>query len=55
MIDNDEAIDFISFGLGVARGRKEGEQTIILETDGYQITDPNDDGNLVITQGDNES
>lgn len=45
-------MDIVSFLIGLMKGKKEGEKTIVLGTDGYQITDPNNDGNLVITQGD---
>lgn len=48
-------MDIISFLIGLMKGKEEGTGTIVLETDGYQITDPNEDGNLVITQGDTES
>lgn len=48
-------MDIVSFLIGLMKGKKEGEKTIVLGTDGYQITDPNNDGNLVITQGDTES
>lgn len=44
-------MDFISYIIGLIKGRKEGTQDVVLEGDSYTFTDPNSDGNVVMEKG----
>ena len=44
-------MDFISYIIGLIKGRKEGTQNVVLEGDSYTFTDPNNDGNVVMEKG----
>lgn len=39
-------IDVISYLIGMLKGKK----TVVLDGDGYTFTDPNNDGNIVVTK-----
>lgn len=41
--------DIVSFILG----RKQGEKTVVIDSDNYDFSDDNNDGNVVIEEGDN--
>lgn len=43
-------MDMISFIIGLLKGKKEGTGNIVLEGGDYKFSDPNNDGNIVITK-----
>lgn len=46
--------DILSFVIGLAKGREEGTGNVVLEGEGYNFTDPNNDGNIVISKKEGE-
>lgn len=45
-------LDIISYLIGFIKGVKKGETHVVIEGDGYTYTDPSNDGNIIITKGD---
>lgn len=45
--------DILSFIMGMIKGTQEGAGNVVLDGD-YNFTDPNHDGNIVITKKDGE-
>lgn len=44
-------MDIISYILGLVKGKKDGAGTVVVEPgDEYKFTDPNGDGNIVVTK-----
>lgn len=46
-------VDIASYFLGLITGRKQGAINVTLEGDGYEYTDSNTDGHIVITEVNN--
>ena len=42
--------DFVAYIMGLVKGKKDGADTVILETDAYTFTDADSDGNVVIEE-----
>lgn len=48
---DEKGFDFVSYILGLLKGKKSGGSGIAIMDEGdYKITDPNGDGNIVITK-----
>ena len=43
-------MDILWYLIGLLKGKKQGEGHIVIEGEGYTFTDPNNDGNIVITK-----
>lgn len=46
----DVMLDLISYIFGYKKGRKDGASDVVIAGDTYTYTDPNNDGNIVITE-----
>lgn len=42
--------DLASYFMGLIKGRKQGAKDVTIEGDGYEYTDSNTDGHIVITE-----
>ena len=47
--------DITSYLMGTVKGKKDGQGTVVMETDAYTFTDANSDGNVVIEEAEEES
>ncbi len=43
-------IDIVSYVMGLIKGRKQGAKDVTIDGDGYEYTDSNTDGHIVITE-----
>jgi len=42
--------DLASYFMGLIKGRKQGAKDVTIDGDGYEYTDSNNDGHIVITE-----
>lgn len=49
-MEESDRMDIISYLMGLITGRKQGSNVVVLEG-GYVFTDPNNDGNIIVTKG----
>ena len=45
--------DLASYFMGLIKGRKQGAKDVTIDGDGYEYTDSNTDGHIVITEVNN--
>lgn len=43
-------MDILSYIIGLLKGRKQGKGEVVLDGDDYTFSDPQADGNIVITE-----
>ena len=46
--------DITSYLLGEVKGKRDGQGTVVMETDAYTFTDADSDGNVVIAEASEE-
>lgn len=44
-------MDIISYIIGLSKGKEAGQSEVIIEGNDYTFTDANNDGNIVIEEG----
>jgi len=44
--------DASSYVMGIEQGYAEGSGNVVIDSDAYVFTDPDDDGNIVVTKED---
>ena len=47
-------MDIFSYIIGLLKGRKEATGNVVLESTAYTFTDPDNDGNIVVVEKENE-